>query len=105
MELARAVSSSPDEGDLTRLAAAHSVAGFFSTNVELNVELPKLGQRSSMDREEITRLALAAGSMAGGLQVKFPDLNITVAPASSRPWLISLPPRPLPANGIPLCRK
>ena len=42
MELARTVSSSSNESDLTRLAAARSVAGFFSTNVELNVELPEL---------------------------------------------------------------
>ena len=38
-ELARTVSSSPGESDLTRLAAARSVAGFFSTNVEMNVDL------------------------------------------------------------------
>jgi acyl CoA:acetate/3-ketoacid CoA transferase alpha subunit len=79
-ELARIVSSSSNEGDLTRLAAARSVAGFFSTNVELNVELPELGQRNSMDREEITQAALMARSRAGGVQVKFPDINITVAP-------------------------
>jgi hypothetical protein len=79
-ELARTVSFSSNEGDLTRLAAARNVAGFFSTNVELNVELPELGRRNSMDREEITRFALLARSRAGGVQVKFPDLNITVAP-------------------------
>ena len=78
-ELARTVSSSSNEGDLTRLAAARSVAGFFSTNVELNVELPELGQRT-MDREEIAQAALLARSRAGGVQVKFPDINITVAP-------------------------
>jgi hypothetical protein len=72
-ELARTVSSS------TRLAAARSVAGFFAANVELNVDLPELGQRT-MDREEITQVALMARSRAGGVQVKFPDINITVAP-------------------------
>jgi hypothetical protein len=79
-ELARTVSSSSNESDLTRLAAARSMAGFFSTNVEMNVDLPELGQHRSMDREEITRVALMARSRAGGLQVKFPDINITVAP-------------------------
>jgi hypothetical protein len=79
-ELARTVSSSANESDLTRLAAARGVAGFFAANVELNVDLPELGQRSSMDREEITQLALMARSRAGGLHVKFPDINITVAP-------------------------
>jgi hypothetical protein len=78
-ELARTVSSSPNESDLARLASARSVAGFFAANVELNVDLPELGQRT-MDREEITQVALMARSRAGGVQVKFPDINITVAP-------------------------
>jgi hypothetical protein len=80
MELARTASFSANGSDLARLAAARSLAGFFSTNVELNVELPQLGQLSSMDREEITQFALVVNSRAGGLQVKFPDINITVAP-------------------------
>jgi acyl CoA:acetate/3-ketoacid CoA transferase alpha subunit len=79
-ELARTVSSSANESDLARLVAARSVAGFFSNNVELNVDIPELGQHNSMDREEITQLALMARSRAGGLHVKFPDINITVAP-------------------------
>jgi hypothetical protein len=79
-ELARTVSSSANESDLARLAAARSVAGFFAANVELNVDLPELGHRDSMDREEITQLALMGRSRAGGVQVKFPDINITVAP-------------------------
>jgi hypothetical protein len=78
-ELARTVSSSANESDLTRLASARSVAGFFAANVELNVDLPALGQRT-MDREEITQAALMGRSQAGGLQVKFPDINITVVP-------------------------
>jgi hypothetical protein len=78
-ELTRTVSSSSNESDLARLAAARSVAGFFSTNVELNVDLPELGQRT-MDREEITQAALMARSRTGGLSVKFTDLNIAVVP-------------------------
>jgi hypothetical protein len=77
-ELARTVSSSANESDLTRLATARNVAGFFAATVELNVDLPELGQRT-MDREEITQAALMGRSRAGGLLVKFPDINITVA--------------------------
>ena len=79
-ELARTVSSSANESDLMRLAAARSMAGFFAATVELNVDLPELGQRNSLDHEEITQAALVARSRAGGVQVKFPDINITVAP-------------------------
>ena len=78
-ELARAVSSSPNESDLTRLASARAVAGFFAASVELNVDLPELGQRT-LDRDEITQVALMGRSRAGGLQVKFPDITVTVAP-------------------------
>ena len=80
LELARTVSTSPDESDLTRLAAARSVAGFFSTNLELNVALPEIGQRAYMDREEIAQAVLFARARAGGIKVTFPDINITVAP-------------------------
>jgi len=78
-ELARTASFSSNESDLARLAAARSLAGFFSTNVEMNVDLPRFAQRSSLDRDEITQIALAASSKAGGLKVKFPDINVTVA--------------------------
>jgi hypothetical protein len=80
LELARTASSSPGESDLTRLAAAHSVAGFFSTQVELKLVIPELGQRDSMDREEIVQVVLMARSRAGGLKVAFPDINVIVAP-------------------------
>jgi len=79
-ELSRTVSSSANESDLTRLGAARRVAGFFAATVELNVDIPELGQHNSLDREELTQLALLARSRAGGLRVKFPDINITVAP-------------------------
>jgi hypothetical protein len=80
LELARTVSSTPNESDLTRLAVARSVAGFFSAPVELKLTIPELGQRDSMDREEITSVVLMARSHTSGLRVNFPDINVTVAP-------------------------
>ena len=80
VELARTASSSSGESDLARLAAARSVAGFFSTNVELAVELPELARYSLMDRDEIMQAVLMARSKIDGLSVKFPDINIAVAP-------------------------
>jgi hypothetical protein len=80
LELARTVSSSPNESDLIRLAAARSVAGFFAANVELKVALPELGQRGSIDREEIPPIVVMARSRTSGLKVTFPDINVTVAP-------------------------
>ena len=75
-ELARSASTSISEGDLARLAAARQLAGFFSTNVELAVDLPGLSQHNVVDREEITQLAMMPRSRT----VRFPDINVTVAP-------------------------
>jgi len=79
-ELARAASFSPGQGDLARLAAARSLAGFFGANIEMNVDLAGHVQNSPMSREEITQAVLLASSGTGSLRVKFPDLNVTVAP-------------------------
>lgn len=79
-ELARTVSFSSNESDLARLAAAQSLAGFFSTNVEVNIDMPGRIRHTLMGRDEITQTALAARSAVGGLSVKFPDINVTVAP-------------------------
>jgi len=80
LELARTASSSANETDLIRLAAARSVAGFFATHVELKLTVPELGQHDSLEREEITQMVMMARSRAGGLKVTFPDINVTVAP-------------------------
>lgn len=78
--LAHTASFLANGSDLARLATARNLAGFFSTNVEMSLDLPRLGQLRSMDREEITQLALAASARGGAVLVKFPDINITVAP-------------------------
>ena len=78
--LAGTVSASANESDLARLMAAKTVAGFFATNVEMQVEVPLLDRHSSLDREEIASAVLAARSRGGRLKVTFPDLNVTVAP-------------------------
>jgi hypothetical protein len=75
-ELARTASISIGEGDLARLAAARRLAGFFSTNVEVNVDLPGLARQNIMDRDEITQAAMIAHTRT----VKFPDISVTLAP-------------------------
>ncbi len=78
--LARAASSSADESDLMRLAAGQNVAGFFSTNVELKVEIPNFNDHSSVEREEIAQAVVIGRSRSGGLKVTFPDVNVAVNP-------------------------
>jgi hypothetical protein len=79
VELARTASFSSNEGNLMRLAGAQSLGFFFSTNIEVNIDVP--GHRHDfVGRGEIIQAALAARSAVAGLMVKFPDINITVAP-------------------------
>jgi hypothetical protein len=79
-ELARTASFSSDEGNLARLAAAQSLAGYFATNVEINLDVPGRLQHRLMGRDEIQQAALGARSTLSGMKVHFPDINITVAP-------------------------
>ena len=79
-ELARTVSFSPGRSDLARLVAARSTGDYFGTNVEMKVDLGGRVRQDPMSREEITQAVLLASSGAGSLTVKFPDINVTVAP-------------------------
>ncbi|MGD0746008.1 MAG: hypothetical protein ABSA45_12720 [Verrucomicrobiota bacterium] len=79
-ELARAASFSPGEDDLARLAAAESLAGYFATNVEVNLDVPGRGPISLAGRDEIKQADLGAHAGLSGLKVQFPDINITIAP-------------------------
>jgi hypothetical protein len=80
VKLAHDVSFSPDESNLAKLAGAQSLAGFFSTNVEVNINVPEHEQHALVGRDEITQAVLASRSSVNGLTVKFPDVNVTVAP-------------------------
>ena len=80
MKLARDVSFSQTENDFVKLARAQIVAGFFSTNVEVNLNVPGRESQTFAGRDEITQLAMAARQTVGSLDVKFPDVNVAVAP-------------------------
>jgi hypothetical protein len=79
-KLAQTVSFSANEGDLAKLASAQNVAGFFSTNVEVNINLPGREQQAFAGRDEITQAVLASRSAVSGSDVEFPDVNVTVSP-------------------------
>jgi hypothetical protein len=79
-EVARRVSFTPNEGSLARLAGAQSLAGYFATNVEVNINTREEKQQSFVGRDQITQAAVAARSALGSLNVKFLDVDVTVAP-------------------------
>src|SRR5260221_12991703 len=70
-KLARTVSFSGNENQVMRLAGARHLAGFFSTNIEINIDVPGRVRHSFMGREEITQAVLATRSAFGSLTVKF----------------------------------
>jgi hypothetical protein len=78
--LANTVSFSSNQGNLVRLAGAQNLGFFFSTNIEVNIDVPGHERHVFVGRSEIIQAALAARSAVGGLTVKFPDINITVTP-------------------------
>ena len=81
--LATDVSFSKNDGGLaklTGLAEASDVADFFATNVAVNIDLPGNEQHTLAGRDEITQAALASRREVSTLSVKFPDINVTVAP-------------------------
>jgi ketosteroid isomerase-like protein len=75
---ARAASFSSGEGMLAKLAGAARLADFFSTNVEVTIDLPAGQEHRLAGREEVQQAALAARAQGQGLSVTFPDVSIIV---------------------------
>ena len=68
------------ENPLVSAARAETLAGFFSTNVELNINLPEHGQHNYVGGTEIMQAAAGARAEFSSLKVEFPDMNVTVSP-------------------------
>ncbi len=79
-EVAKRASFTADESTLARLANAESLGAYFSTNVTVNLDVPGRDGHTIMGRDEITQVALASRSATSGLNIKFLDVTVTVAP-------------------------
>ncbi|MBI3853821.1 MAG: hypothetical protein HY298_26650 [Verrucomicrobia bacterium] len=75
-DLAEVTSFPANEKPLSRLASANKLAGLFSTDAEINVQVPAEGGRSIHGRDEILQIALAVRSQISGLRVEFLDINV-----------------------------
>jgi len=78
--VARRASFAADEGTLARMANAQSLADYFSTNVEVNLDVPGRDGHTILGRDEITQAALASRSATSSLSIKFLDVDVTVGP-------------------------
>ena len=79
-ELAKSVSFGGNESPLAALDNSQRVAGFFTEDVEVHVDLPGRSAQILSGREQLFYAVKQARSMLGGLQVEFLDVNATVAP-------------------------
>ena len=70
--VAQRVSFTANESALARLADAESLAGYFSTNVEINLDVPGRIQHTIVGRDEITQTAVAARSTGQQPQRQIP---------------------------------
>lgn len=76
--VARAASFGPNQGYLSKLSGAESLADFFSTNVEIKIDVAGRPERRMSGREEIQQAALASRGSVQSLSVAFPDMTIIV---------------------------
>jgi ketosteroid isomerase-like protein len=79
-KLAQDASFSQNENDLVKMADAQGVADFFTDNVEVNITVPSHEPVTLTGKGEIRTAALASRQQATALDVKFPDVNVTVSP-------------------------
>jgi ketosteroid isomerase-like protein len=79
-EMARDASFDTHQGMLAAFASARTVGDFFSTNVEVTLNLPGNQDWTLNGRDEVVQKIMAAHAMVSELKLDFPDLNVTVAP-------------------------
>ena len=79
-ELAKAATVSGNEAPLAVLLNSQKLAGFFTADVEINLEVPGRAQQVLGGRDNLVQAAMQLRSAVGALQVAFYDIIVTVAP-------------------------
>ena len=69
-----------DEGTLAKAYYSQKLTGYFSTNVEVNVDIQGFGTQTLSGRDEIQQAALIARQRLRGLKVEFVDVHVTLSP-------------------------
>jgi len=78
-EIAGDVSFNADQNPLIIANNAEKLAACFSTNVEVNLDLPGRAEHTFSGRDEIIQAAAAAHSQLRSLSVEFLDVAVNVA--------------------------
>lgn len=80
LEVARTASVEGSEGNFVRLAKAQKLAGFFTQDVEVMLEIPGYHSAGINGRAELQQAVLMARSRSSTLKFKLVDVNVAVAP-------------------------
>ncbi|MGP8236692.1 MAG: hypothetical protein ACLQVW_14940 [Limisphaerales bacterium] len=76
--VAHAVSFGPGQGSLVKLANAERLAGYFSTNVDVQINVPIHEEHRLVGRDEVQQAALGARASLHALNITFPDVTVMV---------------------------
>src|SRR2546428_170424 len=79
-ELAQTASFSSNQAPLAKLGNSQKLAGFFTADVEVKVDVPGRSQQNLSGRDELLQAALGARAAPNGLSLEFVDINVVVAP-------------------------
>lgn len=78
--LAKAISFDAKGGLLAQAYDAQKVGGFFTTDVDVEVDVSGYEPMSFHGRDDVLQAAAAARAHLSSLKVEFPDMNITLDP-------------------------
>jgi hypothetical protein len=78
--VAQAASFTPGRGYLANLTGAERLADFFSSNVQVNIDVPYHPRQSLSGRDDVYQTALGARATLKSLNVTFPDVTLVVNP-------------------------
>jgi hypothetical protein len=79
-EVAKLASFSGNEAPLAKLMNSQKLAGYFSPDVELMIDVPGGHEHTISGRQELMQAAAAARNTLSALQVDFPDVVVTLGP-------------------------
>lgn len=76
----RSASFGPNQGMLAKVAGASRLADCFTTNVEINIDVPGRQEHRLASRVEIQQAAMALRASVQSVSVALPDITIVVNP-------------------------
>lgn len=77
-ELAQAASIAPNESPVARLYNAQKLAGFFTPDVEVTLDMHGYSPHTLSGRDKLIEAATGARSVVGSLTIKLVDIHVTV---------------------------